>query len=313
MKIMLLIMLLPTMMMAQKNPVELGEVHWLRSMEEAQSKSGAEGKPIFILFQEIPGCSTCKDYGHNVLSHPLIVEAIETSFIPLAIHNNKGGDDEKILKRYNEPAWNNPVVRGVDKNGKDIAPRLSGAYTPLALSSWMISTMISDKGTAPTYLQLLADELTAQERGTATATYSMYCFWTGEALFGKINGVVKTTAGFQGGKEVVTVVYDSKVVTKAELDKIATNQKCSAETNGNTKPDKTPKYYLSNSEYNVVPMTEIQKCRVNSALKESQDPEAFLSQRQLDFLKTSTTNCVSLSLEEGWEAASSNKIKKAKE
>ncbi len=300
MKLTLLILFLPIILMAQKNPIELGDVHWFRSMDAAQEKSKAEGKPILILFQEIPGCSTCKNYGSQVLSHPLIVEAIETNFIPLAIYNNKAGEDETILKRYNEPSWNNPVVRAVDWNGQDITTRLNGPYTPLALSSWMITTLINQSGQAPTYLQLLNDELTAQQKGKATATYSMYCFWTGEALFGKINGVVRTTAGFQGGKEVVTVEYNSSIVSKTALDKIAKNQKCSVETNGNTEPDKTPKYYLSNSPYKVVPMTEIQKCRVNSALKEGQNPDAFLSPHQISFLKTSTVNCVSLSLEEGW-------------
>lgn len=291
-------------MMGQNNPIELGDVNWLRSMEEAQAKSSAEEKPILILFQEIPGCQTCRNYGSEVLSHPLIVEAIETCFIPLAIHNNKGGADEEVLKRYNEPAWNNPVVRAVDMNGKDIAARLNGPYTPLALSSWMTGTIINQKGQAPAYLQLLTDELITQQKGTASATYSMYCFWTGEALFGKLNGVVKTTAGFQGGKEVVTIEYNSSIITKSELDKIAKNQKCSVATNGNFKPDKTTKYYLTNSAYRVVPMMEIQKCRVNSALKDGQDPTAFLSRRQLDFLKTSTTNCVSLTLQEGWKAGS---------
>lgn len=280
-----LLALFPIMLLAQKNPIELGDVHWLRSMEEAQEKSKAEGKPILILFQEIPGCSTCKNYGSQVLSNPLIVEAIETYFIPLAIYNNKGGEDEKMLKRYNEPSWNNPVVRAVDHTGKDIATRLNGAYTPLALAEWMSATMTQQNIRVPTYLRLLTDALSAEKNGTATATYSMYCFWTGEALFGKLNGVVQTTAAFQGGKEVVIVAYDDRVISKNELDKIARNQKCAVESNGNFKPDKTPKYYLSNSPYKKVPMIEIQKCRVNSALKEGQDPDQFLSPGQIAYLK----------------------------
>ena len=68
--------------LAQTNPVELGNVHWLRSYDDAQLKSKTEGKPILILFQEIPGCQTCRSYGSDVLTHPLLVEAIETYFIP---------------------------------------------------------------------------------------------------------------------------------------------------------------------------------------------------------------------------------------
>ena len=84
------------------NPVELGKVKWLRSYEEAIAQSRQECKPVLILFQEVPGCGTCQKYGNEVLSHPLLVEAIETHFVPLAIFNNKGGADAEVLKRYNE-------------------------------------------------------------------------------------------------------------------------------------------------------------------------------------------------------------------
>jgi hypothetical protein len=273
------------MLSAQNNPIELGDVQWLRSMEEAQAKSKAENKLIFILFQEVPGCQTCRDYGTDVLSHPLIVETIETYFIPLAIYNNLEGADAEVLARYKEPAWNNPVVRAVDLYGKDMAVRLSGVYTPVALASWMTKVLISNKGKAPLYLQLLTDELTAQQKGPASVTYSMHCFWTGEALFGQLNGVVKTTAGFQGGKEVVVVEYDPAVIAKTKLDQIAQKQQCTPLAKGDVRPDDTPKYYLSKSEYRDIPMTEIQKCRVNSALAEDQIPDMFLSARQLAMLK----------------------------
>ena len=300
MKLVMLVFLFPHFILAQNNPIELGNVHWLRSFDEAQVRSKKEGKPILILFQEVPGCETCRNYGSDVLTHPLIVEAIETEFIPLAIHNNKGGHDAEILKRYQEPAWNNPVVRVVDSEGSNILPRLSGNYSAAGLTGLMTNALIKQKGKAPMYMQLLADELSAQQKMTSKATYSMYCFWTGEALFGKLNGVIKTTAGFEGGKEVVAVEYNPSIVSKTELDKIAQSQKCAVSTGGSFRADATPKYYLSNSEYKVVPMTEIQKCRVNSALAEKQDPRAFLSARQIAFLKTSSRNCVAISLKDCW-------------
>lgn len=269
------------MVSSQTNPIELGDVHWLRSFDEAQRKSKEEGKPILILFQEIPGCETCRNYGSDVLTQPLIVEAIETEFIPLAIHNNKGGHDAEILRRFNEASWNNPVVHIVDSEGKNIIPRLSGNYSAAGISALMTNVLIQLNGKAPPYLQLLTDELTAQQKGTSKATYSMYCFWTGEALFGKLNGVVKTTAGFEGGKEVVAVEFNPSVISKAELDVIANNQKCKVSAGGSFRTDTTAKYYLSNSPYKNIPMLDIQKCRVNSALGEGQDPKEFLSQRQL--------------------------------
>lgn len=79
-------------------PEELGKVQWLRDYDKALAIAKQQGKAVFILFQEVPGCATCRNYGHHVLSHPLIVEAIESEFVPLAIFNNKGGDDAAILK-----------------------------------------------------------------------------------------------------------------------------------------------------------------------------------------------------------------------
>ncbi len=286
------------------NPVELGDVHWLRSMDEAQTKSKSEGKPILILFQEIPGCITCRTYGNEVLTHPLIVETIETYFVPLAIYNNKSGDDAAVLKQYNEPAWNNPVVRIVDENGKELSSRLDGNYSANGLTELMTNMLIKTHGKAPVYLQLLADELAAEQHKIQTTTYTMYCFWAGEALFGKVNGVIATSPGYQEGKEAVKVQYDPVVTSKSQLDKIANQSTCSVVAGGNFRQDATPKYYLSNSAYRGIPMTEIQKCRVNSALAERQDPEIYLSPGQLAFQKKSTQkNYVGFTLQEGWADA----------
>jgi hypothetical protein len=262
------------------DPVELGKVHWLRNLEEAKAKSRSECKPILILFQEVPGCATCRNYGSDVLSQPLIVEAIETSFIPLAIFNNKGGHDGEVLKMYNEPSWNNPVVRIVDEKGKDVSPRLSGNYSAAGLTNMMASALIKTQGKAPVYLQLLADEMNARQSGTATVIYSMHCFWTGEALFGNVNGVIATTAGWQNGREVVKVEYNPSIISRTQLDKISQQISCRVSSGDQFRNDATPKYYLSNSRYRNIPLTELQKCRVNSALAEGSDPEVFMSPRQ---------------------------------
>jgi len=284
------------------DPVELGKVHWIRTMDEAMEKSKRECKPILILFQEVPGCQTCRNYGTQVLSHPLIVEAIESHFIPLAIYNNKGGHDGEVLKKYNEPSWNNPVVRIVNEKGENIAPRLSGNYSAYGLTDLMVNVLLKTNGKAPIYLQLLADELEANAKGTNTVIYSMYCFWTGEALFGKLNGVIATTAGWQNGKEVVEVEYNPAIISRTQLDKIAQQSKCKIALADEISADKTPKYYLSNHRMRSIPMIEIQKARVNSAIGEGQNPEIFLSPRQLAFLKSSSKgNFVSVSLHEAWE------------
>lgn len=35
--------------------VELGQVKWQRDLQKAKKQSAKEGKPIFVLFQEVPG------------------------------------------------------------------------------------------------------------------------------------------------------------------------------------------------------------------------------------------------------------------
>jgi hypothetical protein len=36
-------------------PVELGTVEWQRDYEKAAAESKKSGKPVFLLFQEVPG------------------------------------------------------------------------------------------------------------------------------------------------------------------------------------------------------------------------------------------------------------------
>ena len=46
-----------------KQAEELGYVNCNRSYDDAIEMSKKINKPVFILFQEVPGCSTCRNYG----------------------------------------------------------------------------------------------------------------------------------------------------------------------------------------------------------------------------------------------------------
>src|SRR5262249_13389579 len=108
-----------------KHP-ELGRINWQRGFDDAARAAKAQSKPLLVLFDEVAGCSTCTGYGSRVLSHPLIVEAAESLFMPVAVFNNIKGDDEQTLKSFGEPAWNNPVVRFMAADRTELAPRVSG-------------------------------------------------------------------------------------------------------------------------------------------------------------------------------------------
>jgi hypothetical protein len=138
----------------------------------------------------------------------------------------------------------------------------------------------------PRYLELLEEELAAREAGLETATFSMYCFWSGEGTFGNIPGVVETEPGFQDGKEVVRVQFNPAVVTRAELEKKTSPKGIVAcSKNEGFRTDREPKYYLAQTDYKFVPMTTLQACRANSLVGNNATPDALLSPRQLALLE----------------------------
>ncbi len=272
-------------------PEELGRVAWLRDLQEGQKEAAKSGKPILILFQEVPGCSNCTRYGNVTLSHPLVVEAIESFFVPVCIYNNKGGKDGEALKKFNEPSWNNPVVRIVDKDYKDLVLRMDNFRSSSQLVTGMRLVLEKQGKIVPQYLELLEEELLARESGLETLTFSMYCFWSGEKAFGKIKGVIETEPGFQEGKEVVRVVFSPKITNKSELEKGSKTAGTTAcAKNDGFRLDREPKYYLLQKDYRHIPMTTLQACRVNAALGEGQIPDQYLSSRQINRLKAIRNN-----------------------
>jgi len=273
-----------------QNPVELGKIAWERDYNVALEKAAAENKPIFLLFQEVPGCSTCRNYGQNVLSHGLVVDAIENEFIPLAIHNNKGGHDADVLELYNEPSWNNPVVRIIDKNGDNIIGRVAGNYSAGAVAGAMVRGLERSKKSVPTYLTLLNDELNSSGKDLAQKTYQMYCFWSGEGHLGNVDGVIKTAPGFMNGREVVTVVYDKKEISESKLDKYAKKASCSPVKEAKFTLDKDPQYYLKKSKYKHLPLSPMQRTKINSAIANDGNPKDYLSPTQLKWLENLGNN-----------------------
>jgi hypothetical protein len=269
-----------------ENPIELGAIHWQRDLATGQAMAKSSGKPLLILFDEVPGCSNCTRFGTVTLSHPLIVEAIESMFVPVCIYNNKGGKDAEALKRFDEPAWNNPVVRIVRADYTDVIPRIADYRSSYQLVNGIRRALDLAGAIAPRYLELLEEELFARESGVETATFSMYCFWSGEGTFGAIPGVIETAPGFQNGKEVVQVTFNPAVVSREKLEE-ATHPKgiTVCQKNEGFRTDNEPKYYLSKTPYRFIPMTSLQASRANSLVGKNASPDELLSPRQLKLLE----------------------------
>jgi hypothetical protein len=270
---------------AIKNPIELGDVTWQRDLELGRATAKAENKPLLILFQEVPGCSNCTRYGSVTLSHPLVVEAIETYFIPVCIYNNEKGKDAAALKLFNEPAWNNPVVRIVDTDNQDLVERMADFRSQSQIISGITAAMRRLNQTVPVWLSNLEIELNAQDHGVETATFAMHCFWVGEGAYGALPGVVSTTAGWQNGKEVVQVQYDPRVTSQGRLARPRNGdgfETCSSNTGFKT--DKEPKYYLSKTPYRFLPMTPSQLAKANSMVGQHLTIESILSPRQMEMM-----------------------------
>jgi len=301
-------------------PQELGTISWRRGFDAAAAESKRSGRPLLILFQEVPGCGTCKSYGDLVLSHPLIRDAAESLFVPVAVYNNIPGDDETTLKSFKEPAWNNPVVRITRHDRGELATRVAGDYSVAGLVSAMVTALEKEKRDVPAYLRLLNDASMARKRGLERATFAMHCFWEGEGQLGGLAGVVETAPGFVKGREVVDVWYDGRALSFANLVAEARKVRCASvvfsrtdqqqaacasikgldaiRTDDKTRPDSEPKYYLSKSPYRFVPMTPTQAARINAALHGRRNPDEFLCPSQLALLAK-----VKAQPDAGWENA----------
>ncbi|MDZ4804010.1 MAG: VPGUxxT family thioredoxin-like (seleno)protein, type 2 [Candidatus Eisenbacteria bacterium] len=267
------------------NPRELGDVTWRRDWDVAAAESRRNGRPLLVLFQEIPGCATCVGFGDGALSNPRLVEVIETLFVPLAIHNNKPGADRVILERFREPAWNNPVVRFLDADGNDWIPRKDGVWSEGALSRRMLAALEKSGQPAPGWFRLVVEEIDADD--PQRLYLAMHCFWEGEARLGTLDGLLATRAGFIDGKEVVEVTYDAvrlpadRLITEARKRGVAGESWTGNQVPFREAPASDQKRHLSGTRWeSVAHLSPLQAARINSALASGAPAGPFLTPRQ---------------------------------
>lgn len=274
----------PPVRMAPTVP-ELGRVRFRRGYDDARAAAAVSGRPVAVLFDEVPGCSTVRGYGEDVLSDPFVVDALETLFVPVFVQNNAGpADDAAVLHHFNEPGWNNPVFRVVDARGHELAPRLTRLSSG-ALFQTLVTALVQAKRPVPPWLAVLADEGDAHRLETAVVQTA--CFWQGEADLGGVDGVRQTTAGFQNGAEVVRVQFDPKAISREALTRAARRHghTVQAKSDGfRVAPASDDKRHLKASPYAGLSLTGAQATRINAALAAGEDPRRFLAPHQFNFL-----------------------------
>ena len=261
---------------------ELGLVHWGRDLDQALATSRATNRPVLVLFDEVPGCSTCRGFGLQVLSHPLIAEAIDSEFVPLFVANCRPGRDAELLARFGEPAWNNPVVRFLDAHGHDIVGREDELYTAHEIALRLEVALHAAGRPVPAYLALAAEETQTAHR--REATFGMSCFWEGEAKLGALPGVLDVHAVDTGAGEGVRVVYDESRLSHDQLVRAARQQQCAvkdgADVGMRTAAGNDHLHALATSSLRWLPLTPMQAMRVNAVLAAGRDGLEFLSPRQ---------------------------------
>ena len=228
-------------------------------------------------------------------------------FVPGLIFNNKKEDAEK-LARFKEPSWNNPVIRLLTHDFKDIVGRKDGIWSTGDVTNRIIETLKATKRKVPECLKLVQLE---NSKKTEFATFAMHCYWEGEIQFGQLPGVKETQSAWYDGKEIVNVAFDPSVSSYEQVLKLALKVRCASTIYARDKaqsetarkfaadrvetigikeygrPAKASdqKYYLEGSPIRYVPMTKTQRVRVNSALGRRNDPARYLTSKQVEISK----------------------------
>jgi len=180
------------------------------------------------------------------------------------------------------------LVRIVDNKGTNIVNRVAGNYSTKGLYQAMLQALKAQKKEVPEYFKLLGKELAVANNPSIKEThFKMYCFWTGQKHLGALDGVVEAEPGFMDGHEVVKVKYDETKISKKELTAYANKASCSpiSEDNSYRIAKKDEQFYLKQTNYRYLPLTELQKTKINSALGNRQPAEKYLSPKQLKWLK----------------------------
>lgn len=237
---------------------ELGTIPYqFSSLDEAIIAASERQCQIIFVEVEVPGDT---EAGAQVLSHPLIVEAVSSLFITCGVSVPR-----KRLSKMSIPQPDFTKLRILDGEGADVMPGISGEHISVGnVASAMAKALRACNYQVPIYLSLLIEEETGRQkvkgaklqRVDRKATFGTASSSNAEVIFSGLDGVIGTSAGFINGGQVVEVTYDSSRLCYGSLVRYAL-QNIIAEII----------YFQSNDE-RLASLLESQRVRVKAVLQE---------------------------------------------
>lgn len=292
-----------------------------KSFPHALEESRYTDKPVLLLFQATQGAPDAVAMGESVLSHPLLIEAIESLFIPVFVDvAGVSPDDVQLLARYHENCHRGTVIRIVNSKGHDLAVKLEGSRCSVGnIAKAMREALDRKTLQVPKYLKLLEEEhlaLVDVPSKTVRTTARVVVVTTkatkkAEIGFAELSGVIAVECGKISGTRAVKVTYNPDVIDcKAvflhaifhvfvesvywtDMDQMVSLQSQvlkvdnppSLEQLGSTpfSRGKDPKHFLRTTLLRYVPLTALQALQANLAISKNQHEllDDLLSPRQL--------------------------------
>jgi len=255
----------------------------------------------------------------NVFSHPLLVEAIESSFVSVV----QGLEISSYT--YTDREFR---VRVLDKSGCEIIGLGGNQICLASLTAMLVSGLTTVQIEVPKYLSLLEAEENGKVRqlsdGTLQRTdrqtiFGMSDSKIGEIEFADLEGIIATKAGYVSKQKVVKVIYDSIKLSFCNLVRFAlqrqisdiiyyhsNEQRIAARVEvervkgdndlirhlGTIQVDINPKHSLGQTMLRYVPLTDLQALKANNLASRGVFNEAthLLSPRQGVILMKSLQN-----------------------
>jgi hypothetical protein len=308
-----------------KSPIqgELGAVRYeTSSVEEAKKIAQERNMPIFCIQAEVPGDI---ESGKDVLSHPLIVEALESMFVCAAPKIPRKEFEDRYKPSAGRKAWYT-TINFLDANGEELVPAIGGdtLVVPVIVDC-IVRVLTQCKRPIPRYVSLLQEEQCGKstigcsgraKRNCRCIVFGIHDYDRTEVEFAKIDGVLATICGTYIGNRVIRIVYNPKVLSFTTILHYSTERHLADTIYYQTQDEKVAaqmetsrlvekpaivkmehlfkivvhdmKSALRRSLLGKVPLTDLQATRINLLIHQGQFHEAtrLLSPRQFQVTRT---------------------------